>query len=92
MYHCFFLDLYWEQTNLALGKPASQSSSHTPATWAGHAVDNSVGSIGVNNSFSCTSLQFHAWWQVDLEATYDIREVVIIGASERMGTFYNNTL
>ena len=91
MYHCFFPDLDWEQTNLALSKPASQSSSHTPATRAGLAVDTSVASIGAHNGFSCTNLQIHAWWEVDLEATYYIREVVI-SASGWMGTFYSNTL
>ena len=88
MYHCFFPDVDSEQTNLARSKPASQSSSHTPATMAGLAVDTSVGSIEAHNSFSCTTFEVHAWWQVDLEATYYIREVVI-SASGWMGTFHN---
>jgi len=83
MYHHFFSDLNWEQDNLALRKRASQSSSHTPANGAGNAVDNFI----VKNSASVTAVEMHAWWQVDLEAKYVIREVVITNAPRCMGMF-----
>ena len=57
--------------NLALNKPASQSSTDLSAV-ASLAVD------GQQDTRSCTNSNLHPWLSVDLEAAYDVGHVTVI--------------
>jgi len=56
--------------NLALGKPASQTSTYGGAP-ASSAVDGSL------NTGSCTYSHVHPWLSVDLGAQYDVGHVTV---------------
>ena len=63
--------------NLALGKPARQSSLHYPYSVASTAVDGDRNpSMGAG---SCTHTQSDtgAWWEVDLQDVYPVKYVQI---------------
>ena len=62
------------QTNLALNKTASQSSSMVPAA---RAVDGNTDGNWVNNSVTHTDQNPNEWWQVDLGGSAIIGSVVI---------------
>ena len=67
--------------NLALGKPATQSSLQNDAV-AGRAVDgNSDGNYN-SGSVTHTLSTAQAWWQVDLGAAQAIREVVLYNRTD----------
>ena len=73
--------------NLALGKPARQFSTYKTHT-ASKAVDGNKANF--LSQGSCTHTVWSGkgvWWQVDLEAVYDIREVVITNRGECCGEF-----
>jgi len=64
--------------NLALGKPAGQSTTHHLGTGASRAVDGSTDGNFWNNSVTHTSDTTPdptPWWQVDLGATHPIRSI-----------------
>lgn len=67
-------------TNLALGKPATQSSTlagYGPSTAASSAVDgNTDGNFG-HGSVSHTDIVGDSWWQVDLGANATINSIAI---------------
>jgi len=65
-------------TNLALGKPAAQSSTYplTAAT-ASLAVDGNSDGNYYDGSVTATNLNPNAWWQVDLGSSANITAVVI---------------
>lgn len=77
-------------TDLALGRPALQSST----SWGGvaaRAVDgNTNGDYGAN-SVTHTADEFQPWWQVDLQASRTLNKVVISNrtdcCSERLSNF-----
>ena len=67
--------------NLALGKPASQSSTeHDGAEW--HAVDGNTDGDFFHGSVTHTSTETQPWWQVDLGAVTDIGHVVLYNRTE----------
>ena len=57
--------------NLALNKPASQSSTYLSSV-ASLAVD------GQQDTRSCTNSNLHPWLSVDLKAAYDVGHVTVI--------------
>jgi F5/8 type C domain len=77
--------------NLALGRPASQSSTNPGGASASRATDgNTDGNYG-NGSVTHTNLDARAWWQVDLGSVIDIGDVVLHNrtdcCSERLSDF-----
>ena len=73
-------------TNLALRKPTQMSSTHGRYT-SDKAVD---GNKNVHmSSLHCSHTTYQrgtrAWWQVDLQAVYIIRKVVITNRGDRSG-------
>jgi hypothetical protein len=54
--------------NLALGKPATESSTYTYSipVAAGYAVDGNTDGKFLNGSVTHTNYEQGAWWQVDL--------------------------
>lgn len=57
---------YYNRTNLALGKIATQSSNYDDWYFANFAIDGTV------DSTTCTSNGRNEWWQVDLGAGTDV--------------------
>ena len=82
------MDLDWTN-NLAVGKPASQSSTAL-GRFAREAVD---GNRDMPNFTSCsrTALEANPWWQVDLGAVYQIKKVVVMDIMMRCGTYMNDS-
>ncbi len=80
----------YAQQNLAVGKLATQSSTYSGAE-AARAVDGNTDGIYANQSVSSTHMQNQPWWQVDLGAVANIREVDIYNrtdcCSERLADF-----
>ena len=81
--------------NLALGKPASQSSTITYngiTADAGRAVDGSTDGVWEHGQMASTNQDAQAWWQVDLQATVPISTVVVWNrtdnSAERLRNFY----
>ena len=67
-------------TNLALGKPATQSSTlagYGSATAASNAVDGKTDGNFAVGSVSHTDMVGDSWWQVDLGATATISSIAI---------------
>ena len=70
--------------NLALGKPATQSST---CEWSGN-VDPEADARGANNGLIsrkkgfCTDSQKDPWWQVDLQQNFSIRKIILYNAKE----------
>lgn len=67
--------------NLALGKPATQSSTQNNAT-AARAVDGNTDSIYDNNSVTHTTSSAQPWWQVDLGAVRNIKQFFIFNRTD----------
>lgn len=77
--------------NLALNKPARQSSTYLPSGQssdyrsiyaAGRAVDGNVFGVyksaeHINNSVSLTTIEDEAWWEVDLRSVSQIDEIQV---------------
>lgn len=74
--------------NLALGKPASQSSTYSPASLA---VDGNRDGNYDHGSVAHTNNDGDSWWQVDLQEVQSVGEVVISNrtdcCSERLHDF-----
>ncbi|XP_070556415.1 uncharacterized protein [Ptychodera flava] len=70
--------------NVAVGKPASQSSLYTISTPAGpeNAVDGNADSNWSSQSCTHTLQEQDSWWKVDLQDTYNVDEVVIINRED----------
>lgn len=67
-------------TNVALNKPAVQSSTYSSISGASRAVDgNTYGqwTSNNNNSLSSTKYQANPWWRVDLGKEYSITKIDI---------------
>jgi hypothetical protein len=77
--------------NLALGKPASQSSIAFDAP-ASRAVDGNTSGNWSNNSVTHTNFEHQPWWQVDLGSVQQIGAVILWNrtdcCSERLSNFY----
>ncbi|MDQ3687365.1 MAG: discoidin domain-containing protein [Acidobacteriota bacterium] len=79
-------------TNLALGKPAAQSSDVAGGV-ASRAVDgNTSGDFWANGSVTHTNYDAQAWWQVDLGDSQYIGEVKVWNRTDccgdRLSNFY----
>jgi len=70
--------------NLALGKPTRQSSQYQDAG-PNRAVDGNRNSYLDARSCTHTLNTKGSWWQVDLEAVYEIRDVVITNRGDAAG-------
>ena len=70
--------------NLALGKPTRQSSQYQDAG-PNRAVDGNRNTNLHASSCSHTLNTKGSWWQVDLEAVYEIRDVVITNRADAAG-------
>ena len=65
------------QTNLALQKPATQSSTYSPDFGAGVCVD------GNRTSGLChTNSEANPWWQVDLGGNYALSQIVVYNRTD----------
>jgi hypothetical protein len=77
-------------TNLALGKPAAQSS--TLYTSAAAAVDGNRDGNFANASVTHTSNTFEPWWQVDLGSSQNLDSIKLWNrtdcCSDRLSNFY----
>ena len=82
--------IYCRATNLAVGKPANQSSLLGVAT-ANLAVDGRTDGDWNHGSVTHTNLEFQPWWEVDLGTSTNIGAVVLFnrtdGAGERLSDF-----
>ena len=62
--------------NLAVGKPTTMSSLYESG-YSSHAVDGTRDGIWEHDTCFHTFDENGAWWQVDLQSVYLIREVVL---------------
>ena len=62
--------------NLAVGKPTTMSSMHENY-YSSRAVDGTRDSTWLHRTCSHTLDEPGAWWRVDLQSVYLIREVII---------------
>ena len=77
-------------TNLALNKPASQSSAFPGSPSAGAAVDGNTDGAYADGSVTTTNLDTNAWWQVDLGATATVSSIVIWNRTDCCGSRLND--
>jgi hypothetical protein len=84
--------------NLALGRPATQSSTLPGTAGAAAAVDGNTDGGFFNGSVTHTNFENNAWWQVDLGTAPNISSVVIWNrtdcCAERLNDywiFFSNT-
>jgi NedA-like, galactose-binding domain len=77
--------------NLALGKPATQSSTAFDAP-ASRGVDGNTSGNWANNSVTSTANEHQPWWQVDLGGIQQIEVVKLWNrtdcCSDRLGNFH----
>jgi hypothetical protein len=64
--------------NLALGKPAQQSSTYSGAYPASNGVDGRKD----NSSMFHTNSEQNAWWQVDLQGNYALSHIVLYNRTD----------
>ena len=66
-------------TNVAQGKPATQSSTLPgyPTAVAASAVDGNTSGNWADGSVTATNLDTNAWWQVDLGSSATVNSVVV---------------
>ena len=75
-------------TNLALNKPAVQSSTYSsPASIASHAVDGNTDGSYWDNSVTATTFEPNPWWQVDLGAPATVNSVVVWNRTDCCGSW-----
>jgi YD repeat-containing protein len=78
-------------TNFALGKTATQSSTHASGATASRAVDGNTDGVFANGSVTHTLNDLNAWWQVDLGQVKTIDTIRIwnrVEFPERLTNFY----
>ena len=75
-------------SDLALGKPATQSSTlaGAPSAVAESAVDGSTDGAFFDGSVTATNADPNAWWQVDLGASVSASSIVIWNRTDCCGT------
>jgi YVTN family beta-propeller protein len=83
------------QTNVALGKAATQSSPFVDPSKnavAGKAVDGNTSGVYANASLAITSNEATPWWQVNLGADHDISKIILWNRTDccgdRLANFY----
>ncbi|MEX0274400.1 MAG: Ig-like domain-containing protein, partial [Flavobacteriaceae bacterium] len=67
--------------NLALNKPAVQSSTHLGGT-ADRAVDGNRSGVFNDNSVTHSQLTDNPWWRVDLGAVYNIAQIDVYNRTD----------
>jgi hypothetical protein len=74
-------------TNLAPGKPATQSSTLPGflSAGAGSALDGNADGNFYDGSVTATNLDPNSWWQVDLGASFSISSVAIFNRTDCCG-------
>jgi hypothetical protein len=78
-------------TDLAQGKPATQSSTYPyTGTGAASAVDGSTDGNFFDGSVTTTNLDTNAWWQVDLGVSVAIRNIAIWNRTDCCGSRLND--
>ncbi|MFA6102843.1 MAG: glycosyl hydrolase family 18 protein [Victivallaceae bacterium] len=84
------VQVYTKLNNIVMGKTATQSSTHLAAT-ADLAVDGNTDGNYWNGSVTCTSMS-NAWWEVDLQETFNINQINIWNRTDcdinRLSNFY----
>ncbi|CAC9435942.1 putative lipoprotein [uncultured Gammaproteobacteria bacterium] len=75
---------YASDYNLALGKPATESSTYTGSipVAAGYAVDGNTDGEFLNSSITHTNYEQGAWWQVDLGSKKNINKIIIYNRTD----------
>ena len=86
----FIFSPFYQSTNVALGKTATQSSTWTNSAGfahvAGLAVDGNIsGDFERDQSVACTGSNPGEWWKVDLEGTYEISEIKVYNRDDFWG-------
>jgi RHS repeat-associated protein len=76
-------------TNLALNKPASQSSTDWSAP-ASRGVDGNTDGNFWNNSVTHTATQSQPWWQVDLQSVANIQNINVWNRTDCCGEALSN--
>ena len=71
-----------DQVNLALGKTATQSSTHHPTTTASKAVDGNTNGALWDGYASATNSNTNAWWEVDLSSVQSIGAIQVWGRTD----------
>jgi hypothetical protein len=71
-------------TNLAFGKPATQSSNYykTDRYRASQAVNGNTMGVWYTSSITHTQYEQGAWWQVDLGSKKDIKQIIIYNRTD----------
>ena len=71
-------------TNMAQGKPATQSSTLPgyPTAVAASAVDGNTSGNWSDGSVTATNLDTNAWWQVDLGSSATVNSVVVFNRTD----------
>lgn len=79
-------------TNVALGKPATQSSDYHAGSVAGPAGDGVDGDISgrPTESLTITDADQNAWWQVDLGSANRIESIKILNRTDCCATRLSN--
>jgi len=72
-----FMTAVAANTNLALNRPATQSSNYDAMGTAGKAVDGNSDGNYWNGSVATTDYNSNPWWQVDLGAPSTVNSVVV---------------
>ncbi|MCP3668147.1 MAG: hypothetical protein GY696_37615 [Gammaproteobacteria bacterium] len=83
------------QSNLALGRPTSQSSTGHGGV-SSRAVDGNTSGIWGDESVTHTNPQHGAWWRVELEAASQVSQVILWNrtdcCSDRLANFHVDLL
>jgi large repetitive protein len=77
-------------SNLALGKPAAQSSTYAPLNEAGKAVDGNVDGRYSMGSTTQTQSEANAWWEVDLGSSHAMNAVRLWNRTDCCGEWLGN--
>lgn len=77
-------------TDLALKKPATQSSDLGGQTGAGLAVDGNTDGNFFDQSVSSTGSDVNAWWGVDLGSSQQVRQISVFNRTDCCSTRLNN--
>jgi hypothetical protein len=77
-------------SNMAQGKPATQSSTYPGYASAAAAVDGNTSGSFFGGSVTATNLDLYAWWQVDLGTSAAIGSIVIWNRTDCCGPRLND--
>src|SRR5579871_1091666 len=79
-------NLTGQSSNLALGRPATQSSTYPGAPAAQAAVDGNTDGNYFDGSVTATNPDTNPWWQVDLGASSAITSIVVFNRTDCCGS------